>query len=135
MSGKDKVRAALREIPSVDEIIDHLQNMLINAPYAYFIKIIRQILDDIRVEIRQGLLSNNIKQYTYSRIQTSLSNASKANLKHVINGTGIILHTGLGRAPISKKLIKKILLQTFNGKLFWLMIIKQKMLGVCQVEK
>ena len=76
MSGKDKVRAALREIPSVDEIIDHLQNMLINAPYAYFIKIIRQILDDIRVEIRQGLLSNNIKQYTYSRIQTSLSNAS-----------------------------------------------------------
>ena len=107
MSGKDKIPTVLRKIPSVDEIIDHFQDTIINAPYIYIIKIIRQILDEIRIEIRQGLISDNIKKYTYSRIQTSLLVASNANLKHVINGTGIILHTGLGRAPISKKLIKR----------------------------
>ena len=52
-------------------------------------------------------LTQNIKKHTFSQVETALDQASAVNLKSVINGTGIILHTGLGRAPISQKLLRR----------------------------
>ena len=34
-------------------------------------------------------------------------------MKPVINGTGIVLHTGLGRAPISKEILIEIINQNY----------------------
>ncbi len=107
MSNNNKARPELREIPSVDEIIDHIKGKMTNAPYTFYIQIIRQTLDAVRQEIRQGTSSNNIRKYTFSLIENAIKETSASNMKNVINGTGIILHTGLGRAPISKKLMKK----------------------------
>ena len=102
MSNSNKARTELREIPSVDEIIDHFNGSMINAPYKLYIQIIRQILDTVRQEIRKNTLSNNIQKYTFSLIENAIAEISASNMKNVINGTGIILHTGLGRAPISR---------------------------------
>ena len=46
------------------------------------------------------------KNYFYSKINLK-------SLKPVINGTGIILHTGLGRAPISKDILIEGILQNY----------------------
>ena len=108
MNNKEKVKKlSLREIPSVDEIIIHFQQLVITIPYALCIKNIRKTLNSIRKEIRQGLIKENIRKYTFRQIEVNLIQASNSNMTSVINGTGIILHTGLGRAPISLELIKK----------------------------
>ena len=106
MNNNNKARPELREIPSVDEIIEHIKGKMINAPYTLYIQIIRQTLDTVRQEIRQGTSKNNIRKYTFSLIENAIAETSASNMKNIINGTGIILHTGLGRAPISKKLMK-----------------------------
>ena len=50
--------------------------------------------------------STNIKDYTYNQASKAIDSVSTINLKQVINGTGIILHTGMGRSPLSKELVE-----------------------------
>ena len=113
MSDKNKARQELREIPSVDEIIGHFSGSMTNAPYTLYIQIIRHTLDIVRQEILHGSLSKNIQKYTFNLIEDAFAEISVSNMKNVINGTGIILHTGLGRAPISQKLLKNAIAKVY----------------------
>ena len=97
----------LRKIPSVDEIINYFQDSMINAPYSLYVKAIRHTLNFIRLEIQDGNITKNIKKHTYKMVENAIDNISVSNMKNVINGTGIILHTGLGRGPISYKILNK----------------------------
>ena len=107
MSIGNSVHDALKGIPSVDELVLHNQNKIVNLPYNLCIQVIRKRLNEIRIQIKQDLIKGNIKKYVYHEIHDVLQNLTKPNIKNVINGTGIILHTGLGRAPISKKLVER----------------------------
>ena len=109
MSNSDQVRAALREIPSVDDILTHFQNKITSAPYFLYLKTIRFVLDDVRREIKNSHPIKDISDYTIRRVETALGKVSSQSLEQVINGTGIILHTGLGRAPLSTKLVQDAL--------------------------
>ena len=96
----------LREIPSVDDVIGKYKHLMINAPYLLYVKKIRDVLKDIRMKIQSGEEIKNIKKYIFEIVESDFKNISNSNIKNVINGTGIILHTGLGRAPISDQVIK-----------------------------
>ena len=111
MISKDQARAALREIPSVDEILTHFQNEINSAPYSLYLQTIRFVLDDVRHEIQNSHPIKDISDYTIKRVEMALGNVSSQSLVQVINGTGIILHTGVGRAPLSKKLVSDALNQ------------------------
>ena len=100
MSNSDQVRAALREIPSVDDILTHFQNEITSAPYSLYLKTIRFVLDDVRREIQNSHPIKDISNYTIRRVETALGNVTSQSLEQVINGTGIILHTGLGLSLI-----------------------------------
>ena len=109
MSNSDQVRAALQEIPSVDDILTHFQNEITSAPYSLYLKTIRFVLDDVRREIKNYHPIKDISDYTIRRVETALGKVSSQSLEQGINGTGIILHTGLGRAPLSTKLVQDAL--------------------------
>jgi len=109
LSNSDQVRAALQEIPSVDDILTHFQNEITSAPYSLYLKTIRFVLDDVRREIKNSHPIKDISDYTIRRVETALGKVSSQSLEQVINGTGIILHTGLGRAPLSTKLVQDAL--------------------------
>ena len=109
MSSTAKVREAYKEIPSVDELLSYFKNELNAAPYPLYLQPIRQVLESVREDIRTSRPIKNIPEYTREKIKAALAQISKSNQCEVINGTGIILHTGLGRAPLSKKLTEKAL--------------------------
>jgi len=109
LSNSDQVRAALREIPSVDDILTHFQNEITSAPYSLYLKTIRFVLDDVRREIKNSHPIKDISDYTIRRVETVLGKVSSQSLEQVINGTGIILHTGLGRSPLSAELVQDAL--------------------------
>jgi len=109
LSNSDQVRAALREIPSVDDILTHFQNEITSAPYSLYLKTIRFVLDDVRREIKNSHPIKDISDYTIRRVETALGKVSSQSLEQVINGTGIILHTGLGRSPLSAELVQDAL--------------------------
>ena len=109
MSTPSQARAALREIPSVDDLIAHFHDSILNAPYPLYLQTIRSTLSEIRREIQESISVGDISETTFRRVEIALKEISLPNLRKVINGTGIILHTGLGRAPLSEKLMKKVI--------------------------
>ena len=94
-----------RELPSVDDVIGQYKHLMINAPYLLYVKKIRDVLKNVRLEIQNGREIENIKKHIFKILENDLKKISHSSIKNVINGTGIILHTGLGRAPISDKVI------------------------------
>ena len=97
-------KSKLRQLPSVDDIIDRYKHLMVNAPYSLYVKKIRNILKNVRVEIQSGKNVKNMENYVFKKIEKIFKETSNTNMKSVINGTGIILHTGLGRAPISEEM-------------------------------
>ena len=99
-------REVLKNIPSVDLIIlDCYKNHNISFHYSVLKKIVKDEIKIIKSEIINGSIIENIKDNLYKRIFNQISQYSKNSLQSVINGTGIVLHTGLGRSPISKKIL------------------------------
>ena len=104
MTQKNNVRAAFQEIPSVDEILSKV-NQLSSIPTHLLKTKINQLLDKLRKEIQDEKIPSDIPEYVLSKVDKIINDLSKNSLRSVINGTGIILNTGLGRAPISKEII------------------------------
>lgn len=72
----------------------------------------RGVLARLREEISSGLLDESALHLALSgltvAIETQLRRALKYSLRSVINATGVILHTNLGRAPLSDSAIEHI---------------------------
>ena len=103
---RSNTREVLKNIPSVDLIIlDCYKNHNISFHYSLLKKIVKDEIKSIKSEIINGSIIDNIKDNLYQRIFNQISYYSNNSLKSVINGTGIVLHTGLGRSPISKKIL------------------------------
>lgn len=104
---RDGVEAQYRALPSVNEVL--LAPEL--AEYGSrgrerLTETIRHILDGTRREIAQGLhTSSSIERLVAelpARVVQEMQRASRYSLRRVINATGVILHTNLGRAPLSQ---------------------------------
>ena len=96
----------LLNLPSVNEVL-HEANDVKSINIEYIKYIIKDEIAHFRSLAKQGKLELDRKQIIKS-ILLKLSNLSVSSIKPVINATGIILHTGLGRAPIDKKIINAV---------------------------
>jgi len=101
----DARAAALREIPSVDDLLKRpkMAELAQRAGREFTVEIIRRVLADLREQAGQGNESMsvdaaNIEMQIAQRIEQELA----PSLRSVINATGVVLHTNLGRAPIGK---------------------------------
>lgn len=96
----------LKTIPSVSEILAGLPAD-INLPQAYSVRLINQYLDEFRSQARRGKLSATRRDMINATV-AYVMDYHIPRIKNIINGTGIILHTGLGRAPISGKHLERL---------------------------
>jgi len=99
---KINAREALKQIPSIDEILIEFP---LSVPIVFYKYHINKVFNQIRNEINSGFISENIREYCFEKIKNLNKSIANNSLNQVINGTGIILHTGLGRAPISKEIL------------------------------
>ena len=96
----------LRALPRVDDVLDCITNKEDEKiPRAVLVDSIRETLDNRRNEILKGK-HKDVSLYGMPEIaETAIALAkSKLNpkLRQVINATGIVLHTNLGRAPLAE---------------------------------
>lgn len=97
-----------RNIPKVDVILEKHEIVKLIEKYHRDVVVdaIREEIDKLRSFIKENDDINLIEEKINNLIDNITSNVRKVysyNLKKVINGTGTILHTNLGRAIISKK--------------------------------
>lgn len=96
----------LKELPSVSEVLLECE------PYKshntkYITHIIKSELDGFRRMAIKGNLKLNRAQITQN-ILSEINRLTAPNMQSVINGTGIVLHTGLGRAPMKASVAKQV---------------------------
>lgn len=91
------VSEQLRRLPSVDEVLSRLASLEERFPRHLILLETRRVLDQARVEIRSG---DSAGAPIDERVEESLSRLARPSFQRVINATGVILHTNLGRAPL-----------------------------------
>jgi L-seryl-tRNA(Ser) seleniumtransferase len=99
-------RATLRDVPSVDQLLrtDAARELRELVGTRRLTNIARAVTAQLRSSIRsdssdfaESLLGEAVK-----RMDASARRESQAGIKPVINATGVLLHTNLGRAPLSE---------------------------------
>lgn len=91
MTPKEK----LRSLPSVDELVREIPDV----PHALAVRIARRELARLREDVLAG---TGTPGDAVPRLRRALDALSRPSLRRVINATGVVLHTNLGRASLEK---------------------------------
>ena len=109
-SAPDPSAAELRNLPSVDTLLNHpsVVPLLDEFPRGELLRCVRGVLDGRRAALRAGRDVSIDGRSLALDIRESLYARSRPHLRRVINATGIVLHTGLGRAPLADSVVDAV---------------------------
>jgi L-seryl-tRNA(Ser) seleniumtransferase len=97
------LNTSLRELPSVDEVLRSIDSP---HPRELLVFETRRILDRARERVRLG---HSVDVTSIPRqVLAAVENLEQPSLRRVINGTGVVLHTNLGRAPLTHDSIREV---------------------------
>jgi len=101
----------LRQIPKVDQILSEeaIRPYLERFSKKLVLKSIRRSLDEVRSDLKEGKLQELSREALLGRILENLKHDTRPSLRRVINATGVILHTNLGRAPLCERALDRLL--------------------------
>src|SRR5436190_1451104 len=87
----------LRDLPSVDELAREA-----DGPLA--VEAARAVIDRAREEIQTGTDPGDLA----ARLREELADARRPRLRRVLNATGVVVHTNLGRAPLAEEAVERV---------------------------
>ena len=91
----------LRELPSIDELLK--MPALSSQPHELARLAARRAVEVARARVLAGG-----EGFTEADLQTALHSLRTPNLRRVLNATGVVLHTNLGRAPLAQRAIERL---------------------------
>lgn len=91
-----------RRLPGVDRLLqaELLAPLLAQYPRPFVVDAARQVLDAAREAIGAGAAAPSLDDLA-SAVVSLVHSADEASLRPVVNATGVVVHTNLGRAPLS----------------------------------
>jgi L-seryl-tRNA(Ser) seleniumtransferase len=95
-----------RKLPSVDEVLrsSRLQSLVASEGAFVVTSAIRTVLASLREEVAAGWMDSGALDLALSEVEDAVvrrvRQSLKPSLRPIINATGVILHTNLGRAPL-----------------------------------
>jgi len=110
-----EITARLREIPSVDQVLSRprLVALAASAGRAVVTQAARRVLGELRTRLIKGMdgpsgLVDITGEQIEARIVADVETLLATSLRRVINATGVVLHTNLGRAPLALPAVEAI---------------------------
>jgi L-seryl-tRNA(Ser) seleniumtransferase len=94
----------LRSLPAVERVLAALRHGGPAAPHAIAVAAVRGVLDRLRVEVRAGVPAPAFESVV-EQARAAVELAARPSLRPVINASGVILQTNLGRAPLGERAI------------------------------
>jgi L-seryl-tRNA(Ser) seleniumtransferase len=109
----ERQKNRLKDLPKIDEVLTILERRgtLERAPRDKVLEAIREVVGGIRASILAGnrgesdVLSNEVAA---DAVVARIDRLHEYSLRRVINATGVILHTNLGRAPLCREALERI---------------------------
>ena len=99
----------LKQIPGVDKLLNEPEVKKLSDKFGNELVVysIRNVLEEVR---ENAFLNATVaeKDEIILKIKTEINGITESSLKPVVNATGIILHTNLGRAPFGKEILREI---------------------------
>ncbi|MDY6892546.1 MAG: L-seryl-tRNA(Sec) selenium transferase [Chloroflexota bacterium] len=102
----DRMESEFRNLPSVDKLLsdNRIKQLREIYPHDLIVDLIRQHLEQVRRSITLGNPCPSLDEII-DTIDVQLQALVTSSLRPVINASGVIIHTNLGRAPLSKEAI------------------------------
>ncbi len=96
------MKGEFRHLPSVDKLLSdsRVRDLESSHPRALVVDIVRQVLEGSRLSISRGEPAPSVETLV-AAVSDRLRALTEPSLLPVINATGVIIHTNLGRAPLS----------------------------------
>lgn len=107
------MQSLFKRLPKVDELLENaeIKKLIEENSRKIVLESIREALDNLRIDIKDGLsgeeLTNKIDNINQS-IAGLIEAGKEHNLIKVINATGVVIHTNLGRSPLPSEVLKGI---------------------------
>ncbi len=102
----------LRNLPSVDQLLNHpkLQKMVDQVSHSAVVQKVRSVLDTVRETVTSAAGDAHIPtpQEIVETVAGWMRKEETQKVQVVVNATGVLLHTGLGRAPLAKAACDRI---------------------------
>jgi L-seryl-tRNA(Ser) seleniumtransferase len=96
----------LRELPSVDELVGRKELEALSAQHGrpLVVAAARAALAAAREDVQSGYPAGDLVQRTARQLAECL----RPNLRRVLNATGVVVHTNLGRAPLADAALERV---------------------------
>jgi L-seryl-tRNA(Ser) seleniumtransferase len=103
-------QARLRQLPSADQLarLASANADVARVPRARVMSVVRDVLEGERKRVLSGAGEAASAEALAERVTASLTRAGRFSLREVINATGVVLHTNLGRAPLSRLALERL---------------------------
>ncbi|WP_456325660.1 L-seryl-tRNA(Sec) selenium transferase [Desulfonauticus submarinus] len=97
-------------LPSTERLIQVMQQHFYDTPNLLLKTKINEYLENLRQQIKKGNISKiDLEEKTLIKNLLSFLNFElKPHFREVINGTGVVVHTNLGRSLLSKKALNAV---------------------------
>src|SRR5262245_22182059 len=97
---------ALKDLPRTDRVAAHpiLENMRRKLGSEAIVRLTRRVIDEARVAVRGGATAPTVDEAA-AAVERAARAVLEKRARPIINATGVILHTNLGRAPLSTKAV------------------------------
>ncbi len=93
---------SLRDLPSVEKLLSQSGDLIADYGRPLVADVLRETLDRARARLKSGNDATPATEDLLAEARDQLAALAAPTLRPVINASGVILHTNLGRAPLSK---------------------------------
>lgn len=106
----DSPQKKLRAIPAIDRLLAAAaaHPELAGRPRDLLVRTLRQVVDDLRARLLAGEDADTSPSAVIDAVGLLLARAARPSLRRVVNATGVVLHTNLGRAPLSARARERV---------------------------
>lgn len=105
----ERLITQLRDFPSVEELVNapEIADAMSALPRPVAVEVVRKAVADAKAAFQKSGKPLPWPQFV-SRLQSALTAQKRKEISRVINATGIVVHTNLGRAPITSQILDEI---------------------------
>lgn len=105
----------LRSLPSIERLLERPLALRLSVAFGRerVRDLLRETTDELREEVTRGQwpvsgASQSLTEEVERRLEARAAQVSQPSLRRVVNATGVIIHTNLGRAPLARQAVEAL---------------------------